>query len=131
MTEIVVRVTIGPASGMKMVTSHAAVILPAPRWEVSGGRAKTCMSSRSRLAGQPFCPATRTAKTSSVGLLHMHDSDRRVSGCHIRDDRPGIDGPMSLRLMGRRGNMVVGNLLGGRHEIDPAAAHAEGNHRGR
>jgi len=67
----------------------------------------------------------------NVGLLVKDVSDSRISGCLIRDDRPGGDGPMSLRLTGGRGNLVVGNLLGGRHEIDAAAAHAEGNHRGR
>ena len=66
-----------------------------------------------------------------VGLLVNDVSDSRVSGCLIRDDRPGSNGPVSLRLTGGRGNMVVGNLLGGRHEIDPAAALAEGNHAGR
>ena len=66
-----------------------------------------------------------------VGLLLNDVSDSRVSGCLIRDDRPGSDGPTSLRLTGGRGNMVVGNLLGGRHEIDATAAHAEGNYRGR
>jgi hypothetical protein len=68
---------------------------------------------------------------NNVGLLVKDVSDSRISGCLIRDDRPGGDGPMSLRLTGGRGNLVVGNLLGGRHEIDAAAAHAEGNHRGR
>lgn len=62
-----------------------------------------------------------------VGLSLREVTDSRVSDCLIRDDRPGREAAISLQVTGGRGNMVVDNLVGGRTEIDTAAAHAEGN----
>ncbi len=66
-----------------------------------------------------------------AALLFKDVSDSRVSGCLVRDDRPESRDVVAVRLTGGRGNLVAGNLFGGRAEIDPAAAVADGNHGGR
>jgi nitrous oxidase accessory protein NosD len=46
-----------------------------------------------------------------VGLLLKDVADSRVSGCLIRDDRPGVPRAISLKVVGGKGNMIVDNLL--------------------
>src|SRR5581483_2531739 len=45
-----------------------------------------------------------------VGLLLKDVTNSRVSGCLIRDDRPGAES-FSLRARGGRGNMITDNYL--------------------
>lgn len=52
-----------------------------------------------------------------VGLWLKDVSDSRVSGCLIRDDRPDREDAISLRWTGGTGNLVTGNLLGGKSEV--------------
>ena len=59
--------------------------------------------------------------SDGVGLWLKDVSDSRVSGCLVRDDRPGRKDAVSLRLSGGAGNRVTDNLLGGREDIDPKA----------
>ena len=62
-----------------------------------------------------------------VGLLLRNVSQSRVSGCLIRDDRPGHGDSVPLKLVGGTGNLVAGNLVRGRIAVDPGAATLEGN----
>ena len=66
-----------------------------------------------------------------VGLLLKDVSHSRVSGCLIRDDRAESKNPVALRWQGGRGNMLVGNMLGGKAEIAEGVGHVEGNAEGR
>ncbi len=61
-----------------------------------------------------------------AGLVMKDVSNSRVSDCLIHNAAPESTW-MALKLTGGRDNMVVDNLLGGRTEIDPAAATATGN----
>jgi hypothetical protein len=62
-----------------------------------------------------------------VGLWLRDVTDSRVSGCLIRDDRPGREDSRPLRLDGGGGNLVSGNLVRGRISVDPVAAQLSGN----
>lgn len=63
-----------------------------------------------------------------VGLLLENVSDSRVSGCIIRENRKEQKAKaVSLKVNGGKGNMVVNNLLGDRHEIEDGAAKVTGN----
>lgn len=62
-----------------------------------------------------------------VGLLLRNVSRSRVSGCLIRDDRPGREGLVPLKVVGGKGNLITGNLVRGHLAIDPAAAKTLGN----
>jgi hypothetical protein len=62
-----------------------------------------------------------------VGLLLRGVSQSRVSGCLIRDDRPGHADSIPLRIEGGTGNLVSGNLMRGRIVADRGAALLEGN----
>jgi hypothetical protein len=62
-----------------------------------------------------------------VGLLLRGVTQSRVSGCLIRDDRPGRAGSIPLRIDGGSGNLVSGNLVRGRIAADRGAAVLEGN----
>ena len=55
--------------------------------------------------------------SDGVGLLLSGVTASRVSDCLIRDDRPGREGAVSLRIVGGGGNLVEGNLLGGTQEV--------------
>jgi polygalacturonase len=66
-----------------------------------------------------------------VGLLLRNVSDSRVSGCLIRDDRPGRQPGRSLVVSGGRGNVIIDNVLANGHEVEPGTAHLAGNHDGR
>jgi hypothetical protein len=50
-----------------------------------------------------------------------------VSGCLIRDDRPGHAGAIPLRIEGGTRNLVAGNLVRGPIVADFGAALLEGN----
>lgn len=65
---------------------------------------------------------------SKQGLLLENVSDSRVSGCLIREDRPKWrEKAIAMRWKGGEGNMVVNNLLGNLHVIEPGVAHVAGN----
>ena len=55
----------------------------------------------------------------SAGVLLKAVSDSLVSGCVIRSDRADEKAPVSLRAVGGSGNVIAGNVLSGRAEIDP------------
>jgi hypothetical protein len=59
-----------------------------------------------------------------VGVWLKDVIDSRLSDCLVRDDRPGRNDAVALRLSGG-GNLVADNLLGGRSEIDPGSTVAE------
>ncbi|MFV1965926.1 MAG: right-handed parallel beta-helix repeat-containing protein, partial [Pirellulaceae bacterium] len=50
------------------------------------------------------------------GLLAKNVEDSRISNCLIREDRPGAKS-IALEVVGGRGNMVFGNLLGAEPKI--------------
>jgi hypothetical protein len=62
-----------------------------------------------------------------VGLLLRNVSQSRVSGCLIRDDRPGHADSVPLRLAGGTGNLIADNLVRGHINADPGAATLAGN----
>jgi hypothetical protein len=62
-----------------------------------------------------------------VGLLLRDVSQSRVSGCLIRDDRPGHESTVPLKLVGGEGNLVSGNLVRGKIAADPRSARLDGN----
>jgi hypothetical protein len=62
-----------------------------------------------------------------VGLLLRGVSQSRVSGCLIRDDRPGHADSVPMKLDGGKDNLVSGNLVRGRIAVDRGAAALEGN----
>jgi hypothetical protein len=61
------------------------------------------------------------------GLLLRNLSFSRISGCLIRDDRPGHDPSVPLRLVGGSGNLISGNLVRGRIVAEAGEARLEGN----
>ncbi|KPK69730.1 MAG: hypothetical protein AMJ84_08945 [Acidithiobacillales bacterium SM23_46] len=63
----------------------------------------------------------------NAGLLLDDVSHNRVSDCLIRDDRPGGEKTISLKLTSGSANMIVNNLLAGPSEVAPGSAHVEAN----
>jgi hypothetical protein len=55
------------------------------------------------------------------GLKHS-----RISGCLIRDDRPGTES-VSLKVAGGSGNLIYGNLLGTAPQIDSGVGWVKDN----
>jgi hypothetical protein len=62
-----------------------------------------------------------------AGLLFRNVSHSRISGCLVRDDRPGHDPTVPLRFVGGVGNLISGNLVRGRIDADSRAARLDGN----
>lgn len=60
------------------------------------------------------------------GLLLENVSHSRISDCLIRDADPSSKQPLSLRVTGGSGNMIVDNLLGNGHEVS-GDSHLAGN----
>jgi hypothetical protein len=64
--------------------------------------------------------------SDGVGLLLTDVTRTRVSGCLIRDDRPGAKS-LSIRAAGGRGNTITDNHLGRPAEIGPEVGVADRN----
>jgi hypothetical protein len=64
-----------------------------------------------------------------VGLLARNLSLSRISDCLIVNNRAAA--PLSLRLVGGAGNMIVNNLLGNPYEIAPNTGLIQGNYSGK
>ena len=67
----------------------------------------------------------------AVGVLLKDTADSKISGCLIRDDRPGTKNPVSVRVTGGKGNAVTDNLLGGPCVAEAASGVAERNSGGK
>lgn len=63
----------------------------------------------------------------NTGLLLRNVSGTHVSDCLIRDDRPGPETSVPIRIIGGRVNMVVGNFLQGQPEMDLRSGHIAEN----
>jgi hypothetical protein len=63
----------------------------------------------------------------NAGLLLRNVSGTHVSDCLIRDDRPGVETSVPIRIIGGRVNMIVGNFLQGRPEMDLRSGHIADN----
>ena len=66
-----------------------------------------------------------------VGLLARNLSASRISDCLISNTRQEAKPPVSLRLAGGGGNMIVNNLFGNPYEISAAAGLVQGNSGGK
>jgi hypothetical protein len=55
--------------------------------------------------------------SDNVNLLFKDVTNSRISGCLIRDDRPGAKS-ISLKTIGGKGNQISENLLGRPAQID-------------
>jgi len=65
-----------------------------------------------------------------VGLLARNLWASRISDCLISNTRQEPKPPLSLRLAGGAGNMIVNNLFENPYEISPAAGLVQGNFGG-
>ena len=67
----------------------------------------------------------------NIGLLARNLSASRISDCLISNTLPAPKPPLSLRLVGGTGNMIVNNLFGNPYDISPNAGLVQGNYAGK
>ena len=63
----------------------------------------------------------------TAGILLKDVSGSHVSDCLVRDDRPGNEKSIPIRVIGGRVNMIVGNFLQGVPDMDPRSGHIADN----
>jgi hypothetical protein len=65
--------------------------------------------------------------SDGIGLRLQDTALSRVSGCLIRDDRPGVNAASALVVTGGRGNSIIDNVLDRPAEIAPGVGTSRDN----